>query len=55
MIRFLPAPTGRHVLDFSQKSVHVDACMSLVSLEDFAELLAGCDGRDQYIIFSRFH
>jgi hypothetical protein len=29
LIRFLPAATGRNVMDFSQKSLHVDACMPL--------------------------
>jgi hypothetical protein len=41
LIRFLPVATGRDVMDLSQKSLHVDACMPL---EHFAHLLAGRDG-----------
>jgi hypothetical protein len=37
LIRFLPAPTARNVLDFNQNSLHLDACMPLAH---FAELLA---------------
>ena len=37
LIRFLPAPTGRNVLDFNQNYLHLDPCMHLAQ---FAELLA---------------
>lgn len=38
LIRFLPVPTGRNSLDFSQKSLLVDAC---IPLEHFVEVLPG--------------
>jgi hypothetical protein len=50
LIRFLPAPTARNVLDFNQNSLHLDACMPLAH---FAELLAGRVG-DWHVLFCRF-
>ena len=50
LIRFLPAPTGRNVLDFNQNSLHLDACMPLAH---FAELLARWVGA-WHVLFCRF-
>jgi hypothetical protein len=39
LIRFLPAATGRNVMDFSQKSLHVDAQVKLHTKPTFFEIL----------------